>query len=113
MKSRLVPVAAIVAATAALSVSGIAFSEPQDMHVQAAALLSRPHALETSQPYEHTYAPLSFAVDAHASAAALLSGRTGGQKATSVAQSVTTVARTPVNAHTHAAALLSGSRTTR
>ena len=113
MKSYLASIAAIVAATAAFGVSASAFAEARDAHVQAAALLSRPHASETSQTYQPTNAPSSSAVDAHASAAALLSGRAGGQRATSVTQSVTTVARTPVNAHTHAAALLSGSRTTR
>jgi hypothetical protein len=108
MKSRLLRISAIVAATAAFSVSGSAFSEPRDAQGQAAALLSRPHAPEASQTYERAHArSSSAAVDAHVSAAALLRGqRAGGQ---SVA--TPTIARRPVDAHAHAAALLSGSRT--
>jgi hypothetical protein len=113
MKSHLVLISAIVVATAAFGVSGSAFSEPRDAHVQAAALLNRPHVRESLQTYEHAYVrSSSAAVDAHVSAAALLSGqRTGGQGAASVAVAAPTVARTAVDAHARAAALLSGSRT--
>jgi len=79
---------------------------PRDPQAQAAALLSRSHAPEIAQTYEHAYAPSSFAVDAHASAAALLSGRARGQKAASAAMAATTVAQERVDAHAHAAALL-------
>ena len=113
MKSRSVLIAAIVTATAALGASGSAFSEPRDAQIQAAELLNRPHAPETLQAYEHTDSrSSSAAVNAHVSAAALLSGqRIGGQRAASVAIDASTVTRRPVDAHAHAAALLSGSRT--
>jgi hypothetical protein len=106
MKSSVLRIAAIVAATAAFGVSGSAFSESRDAQAQAAALLSRSHTPETVRTYEHAYAPSSFAVDAHASAAALLSGRAGGQRAASAAMAATNVAKEPVDAHAHAAALL-------
>jgi hypothetical protein len=111
MKARLLRISAIVAATAAFGVSGSAFSEPRDAQDQAAALLSRPHAPQTLHTYEHAFSRSSpAAVDAQASAAALLSGqRTGAQKAVI---SAPIVARRPVDAHAHAAALLSGSRLT-
>jgi hypothetical protein len=113
MKSRLLAIPAIVAATAAFVIPGSAFAEPRDAQVQAAALLSRPHAPETLQTSAREYGrSSSAAVDAHASAAALLSGRsTGGSRAASVAIATPIVAHKAVDAHAHAAALLRGSRT--
>jgi hypothetical protein len=113
MRSRSLLIPTIVAATAAFGVSGTAFSDTRDAQVQAAELLSRTHASETLQSGEQRDArPSLAAVEAQASAAALLSGRSiGGETTASIATSAPTVAREAVDAHVQAAALLSGSRT--
>jgi hypothetical protein len=114
MKSRLLFIPAIVAATAALGVSGTALSESLDAQSRAAALLSRPLTPGALDTYQQGDAPSSSAtVDAHASAAALLTGRSTGRQARASVQIATArVARVPRDAHAQAAALVSGSRTT-
>jgi ribulose kinase len=101
MKSHLFLIPAIFVTTAALA----------DSQTQAAALLSRPHTpvtmkLERSSPVSEA------AIDAHASAAALLSGhRMAHQAAVSSAVWGTSYSQMPADAHSQAAALLSGTRT--
>ena len=113
MKSRLLLIPAIVATAAALGVSGNALAESLDAQSHAAALLSRPHAPESLKAYEQGDAPSSSErVDTHASAAALLTGRSAGSQArASVRIAPQTVVRIALDAHAQAAALLSGSRT--
>jgi hypothetical protein len=127
MKLRLL-LPAIVATATTLGASASAHSEPRDAQAQAAALLSRPHAPGPVKAHEGAPSS-SAAVDAHASAAALLSGRpinvpdqigipyirvgrSSSRQASAPVRIAPSVARLQLNAHTHAAALLKGSRTT-
>jgi hypothetical protein len=124
MKPRLL-LPAIVATVTALGASASAHSEPRDAQSQAAALLSRPHAPGLLKGHEG--APSSAAaMDAHASAAALLSGRlinipdqigtpyirvgrSSSRQASAPVRIAPSVARMELDAHAHAAALLRGS----
>ena len=101
MKLPLFLLPAIFATTAALA----------DSQTQAAALLSRPPTPVTMK-LEHSSSVSETAIDAHASAAALLSGRRIARQATQLS-----AVREPAygqatgDAHSQAAALLSGTRT--
>lgn len=100
MKLPLLLIPAIFATTAALA----------DSQTQAAALLSRPHTpvmrLERSSSVPET------AIDAHASAAALLSGHRIARQATvSPAVREPSYVQNSADAHSQAEALLSGART--
>lgn len=112
MKSLLFLIPAIFATTAALADAQTAMlPKPADAHVQAAALLSRPHTPETMK-LERSSSVSEMAIDAHASAAALLSGhRIGLQATASLAGGEPSYGRTSADAHAQAAALLSGTRT--
>lgn len=112
MKSRLFLIPAIFATTAALADAQTAVPpKPADAHVQAAALLSRPHTPETVK-LERSSSVSEMALDAHASAAALLSGhRIALQATTSLAGGEPSFGRMSADAHALAAALLSGTRT--
>jgi hypothetical protein len=100
MKSYLFLIPAIFATTAALA----------DAQTQAAALLSRPHTLATVKMERSSSVPEA-ATDAHASAAALLSGhRVSPQATMSSAVREPSYGQTPLDAHSQAAALLSGTR---
>lgn len=112
MKSLLFLIPAIFATTAALADAQTAMlPKPADAHVQAAALLSRPHTSETMK-LERSSSVSEMAIDAHASAAALLSGhRIGLQATASLAGGEPSYGRTSADAHAQAAALLSGTRT--
>ena len=114
MKSRLLLISAILATTAGLGVSSNALSSQPDAQAQAAALLSPSHASASERARDQGNAsPRSAAVDAHAHAAALLSGLRIGQEAkTSVRTTPSRAARTSLDAQAQAAALLSGSRIT-
>jgi len=113
MTSHLLLISAIVAAaTATLGASRNALSEPLDAQSQAAALLSGLHAHGKSQASDHGDAsPSRASADAHASAAALLTGRAHARANTLVRVQPPVAQRTQGDAHAQAAALLSGSRT--
>ena len=114
MKSRLLLIPAILAATAGLGVSGNALSSQPDAQAQAAALLSPSYASASEGARDQgNVSPQSAPVDAHAHAAALLSGSREGQEAkTWVRITPSRAARTSLDAQAQAAALLSGSRIT-
>jgi hypothetical protein len=113
MKSRLLLVPAILAATAAFGAPEYARSEPVDAQSHAATLLSGLRPTAPLAARDDRDAPSSsVAADAQASAAALLAGRSaGGQANTGARIEPSTADRTQTDAHAHAAALLSGSRT--
>jgi hypothetical protein len=113
MKSRLLLISAILATTAGLGVSGNALSSQPDAQARAAALLSPSHvSASAGARNQGTVSPQSAAVDAHAQAAALLSGLRMEQEAKTWARTTPSRAvRTSLDAHAQAAALLSGSRT--
>ena len=113
MKSRLLLIPAILATTAGF-VSGNAVSSQPDAQAQAAALLAPPHTFVSEGARDQGNASSQFvAVDAHAQAAALLSGlRTEQEAKTSVRITPSGAARTSLDAQAQAAALLSGSRIT-
>jgi hypothetical protein len=112
MTSHLLLMSAIVVATATLGASRNALSEPLDAQSQAAALLSGLHAHGKSQASDQgDVSPSRASADAHASAAALLTGRAHGQAKTIVRIQPPDIQRTQRDAHAQAAALLSGSRT--
>ena len=113
MKLHLLLIPAIFVTTAALADSQAAASpKPADAHTQVAALLSRPHTPVTMK-LERSSSVSEMAIDAHASAAALLSGHRMARQATvSSAVRETSYGHTPADAHSQAAALLSGTRTT-
>jgi len=101
MKSPLFLIPAIFATTAALA----------DSQTQAAALLSRPNT-PVAMKLERSSSVSETAIDAHASAEALLSGHRVARQATvSSAVRNTSHGRMPADAHSQAAALLSGTRT--
>lgn len=113
MKSHLLLVPAILAATAAFGAPNDARSAPLDAQSHAAALLSGLHSREALAAPDQDVAPSSSATkDAQASAAALLAGRSASGQAKIAPQiAAPTAARTQADAHAQAAALLSGSRT--
>ena len=101
MKLRLLLIPAIFATTAALA----------DSQTQAAGLLSRPLTPVTMK-LERPSSVSETALDAHASAAALLSGHRIARQATvSSAVRELSYGQMPADAHSQAAALLSGTRT--
>jgi hypothetical protein len=109
MKSRFLLIPAILA-----TASAFAYEQggPVDAQAQAAALLSRPHSstVANAEGRSVSPSPVSAAVDAHASAAALLSGlRPESQVVVSFPVAQPSV-RVAADAHAQAAALLSGSR---
>jgi hypothetical protein len=112
MNSRLFLIPAILATTAAFGAPADAVSAPLDAHVQAAALLSRPQTSSSSFAHEPApaYSSALAAIDAQASAAALLSGVHIGYGATTTVN-VTRPERA-LDAHAQAAELLSGSQIT-
>jgi hypothetical protein len=106
MNSRPFLISAILATTAAFGAVGNALSAPLDAQAQAAALLSRPQTSGSPNTREQAlaYSPALGGVDAHARAAALLSGaHVGNESKTSVSVIPSAVA---VDAHARAAALL-------
>jgi hypothetical protein len=113
MTSRSLLIPAIVVAVAALGASHNALSEPIDAQSHAAALLSgvrTPVALEAHGNGDASSS--SVFADAHASAAALLSGRSAnGRVKTAARVDAPSALRTRTDAQAQAAALLSGSRT--
>ena len=113
MKSRLLLIPTILATTAGF-VSGNAVSSQPDAQAQAAALLSRAHTfVSEGAPDQRNASSQSAAVDAHAHAAALLSGlRTEQEAKPWVRITPSRAARTSLDAQAQAAALLSGSRIT-
>ena len=101
MKLPLLLIPVIFATTAAFA----------DGQTQAAALLSRPLTPVTMK-LERSSSVSDTASDAHASAAALLSGlRIARQAAMSSAVRDPSYGQMPADAHSQAAALLSGART--
>lgn len=108
MKLRLLLIPAIAVTATALGASpDSAHAESGDAQAQAAALLSRPHTPASLTSYERSS---SAAVDAHASAAALLRGDSSGPSENVSARiTASTVAPIALGAHAHAAALLRGS----
>ena len=112
MKLRLFLLPAIFATTAALADSQAAVSlQSADAQSQAAALLSRPQTPVTMQ-LERSSSVSETAVDAHASAEALLSGhRIARQATTSAAVREPAHGQMSADAHSRAEALLSGTRT--
>jgi len=106
MKSSLLLIPAIVAATAAFGAPSAARSETRDAQSQAAALLTRPHAPGALE----VFGQVGPASDAHTSAAALLSGRRPDAQTRATARITSPIAsRAQQDAHAHASALLSGS----
>jgi hypothetical protein len=112
MKRYLLLIPVILATTAAIAdAQTTAPSTPADAQAQAAALLSRPHALGATKAYARSLSASSDALDAHASAAALLSGARPRNRVNAVAAiAESTGARVSTDAQAQAAALLSGSR---
>lgn len=102
MKSRLLLISALLAATAGLNVSTAVATDAQ---AQAAALLSSSNVASSEGASVSTQSARG---DAQAQAAALLSGARAGQDA----PITTPRAAQSLDAQAHAAALLSGSRTT-
>jgi hypothetical protein len=113
MKSRLLLIPTILATTAGFVSANAAPSQP-DAQAQAAALLSPSHTFTAEgSPDEGGAWAQSAAVDAHARAAALLSGlRTAQEAKPSVRTTQSGAARTSLDAQAQAAALLSGARIT-
>ena len=112
MKSRLLLIPAILAATAAFGAPDNARSEPLDAQSRAAALLSGLQTTAALEVHDQADAPSSSVfADAHASAAALLTGRSAnGQATTRTRIDAPNALRTQSDAHARAAALLGGSR---
>jgi biopolymer transport protein ExbD len=113
MKLHLFLIPAIFVTTAALADSRTAVSpKTADAQTQAAALLSRPPTPVTMKA-ERSSSVSDTAIDAHASAAALLSGHRIARQATvSTAIREPSYSQMPADAQAQAAALLSGTRTT-
>jgi len=110
MKRHFLLIPMILATTAA-----IADAPPQraDAQAQAAALLSRPHAYGAAKAEARfiSPSPVSAALDAHESAAVLLSGARPGHRSNTISAAAESPrARESADAHAQAAALLSGSR---
>lgn len=114
MKRLLLLIPMILATSAAIAdAQTTAPSVPPDAQAQAAALLSRPHAIGTAKADARSLSPspVSAPLDAHQSAAALLRGarsKNGVNAVSAVAESPD--ARVSTDAQAQAAALLSGSR---
>jgi hypothetical protein len=107
MKSRVLLLSAIVAATAGLSV-GAAQADQSDAQAQAAALLSSSYV--TSPAIASSASAQAVQGDAQAQAAALLSGGRISQSDASEQVATSRVER--LDAQAHAATLLSGTRST-
>jgi hypothetical protein len=108
MKTRLLfPV--IVATATAFGALSSAQSEPTDAQAQARALLNRPLLPSPTKAQEHHYSRSSATMDVHASAAALLSGRTSGSRASDSDHVASAIAAKSLDAQAHAATLLRGS----
>ena len=108
MKRHLLLIPMILATSAAIAdAQTTAASVPPDAQAQAAALLSRPHAIGTVKADARSLSPspASAPLDAHQSAAALLSGSRSENRV----NAISAVAESP-DAQAQAAALLSGSR---
>jgi len=101
MKLSILLLPAILTTTAALA----------DSQTQAAALLSRPHT-PVAVKVERSSSVSETAIDAHASAAALLSGQRIAREMTTSAVREPSYAHKAADAHAQAAALLGGTRTT-
>ena len=114
MKRHLLLIPMILATTATIAdVQTTAPSAPADAQAQAAALLSRPHALggAKAEARSNSPSPVSAPLDAHQSAAALLSGARSTKQVNAVsADAEPQDARASTDAQSQAAALLSGSR---
>ena len=114
MKRHLLLIPMILATSAAIAdAQTTAPSVPADAQAQAAALLSRPHAIGTGEANTRllSLSPVSAPLDAHQSAAALLSGARSNNRVKPVsAVTESTDARVSTDAQAQAAALLSGSR---
>jgi len=82
-----------------------------DSQTQAAALLSRPRT-PVAVKVERSSSVSETAIDAHASAAALLSGQRIAREMTTSAVREPSYAHKAADAHAQAAALLGGTRTT-
>ena len=105
MKSSLVLISAIAAATAGFGVSVNALASPSDAQAQAAALLNPTHEFASAGVRNQD----SVELDAQAHAAAVLSGvRAQPENSAQVTQSA--ASRTTGDAQAQAAALLSSSR---
>jgi hypothetical protein len=112
MTARSLLIPAILAATAALAAPDNALSETTDAQSYAAALLSGTHTPGVKAHYYGNARSASVSSDAHASAAALLTGRSASEQAKTWARiDPPRAVRTQPDAHARAAALLSGSRT--
>ena len=111
MKSRLLLISTILAATAGLGVSTAQAGQP-DAQAQAAALLSSSHVAEFANIHNDANASSKSVGDAQAQAAALLSGTRAGDDQNASAQITSRAQRPSLDAQAQAAALLSGSRTT-
>jgi hypothetical protein len=108
MKRHLLLIPMILATSAAIAdAQTTAPSVQPDAQAQAAALLSRPHAIGTAKAGAGSLSlsPVSAPLDAHQSAAALLSGA----RSRNGVNAVSAVAESP-DAQAQAAALLGGSR---
>lgn len=113
MKSHLLLLSTIVAATAGLSVSSNALSSEPDAQSQAAALLSSSNHFVSESTYDRgNTSSQSVTDDAHAHAAALLSGiRTERKEVSNSVEVIPSRAtRKSSDAQAQAAALLSGQR---
>jgi hypothetical protein len=107
MNTRLLFPVIVATATAFWPLSS-AQSEPTDAQAQARALLDRPHLSGPTKAQEHPYTRSSAIMDVHASAAALLSGRTSGARASDSDHVASAVATKSLDAQAHAATLLRG-----
>ena len=109
MKRHLLLIPMILATSAAIAdAQTTAPSALADAQAQAAALLTRSHALGAAKTEARSLSLVSKALDAHESAAALLSGTRPRNRVNAVAES--TSARISTDPQAQAAALLSGSR---
>lgn len=114
MKRYLLLLPVILATTAALAdTEASTTSRRSDAQVQAAALLSGPHASGVNADRVRSPSPSSASAtsDAQAQAAALLSGRTGNQAKAASSVVEPSGGRISMDAQAHARALLSGSQT--
>jgi hypothetical protein len=109
MKSRVLLLSAIVAATAGLSV-GTAQADQPDAQAQAAALLSSSYV--ASPAIASNASAQAVQGDAQAQAAALLSGARIGQSDASEQVATSRDERPSLDAQAHAATTLSGTRST-
>lgn len=115
MKSRLVVIPLILMTTAAIADNQRApISGSPDAQAQAAALLSPQTPRASKDGQKHSPSVVSPAMDAHASAAALLSGtRSAGTRNASAAIGQPSGTRLYGDAQAQAAALLGGSQSSK